>query len=80
MAPISSSYVLRSRGLPIVTMERPTHTRKISTEVAENEEIEAIQANVDTKEVIIGAFQPVINAQNQDTQLQLLGTKRRSSS
>src|SRR5258706_15405045 len=61
MAPTSTSYSLRSGGLPTVNIEHPIRTRKVSAKVAENEEIEAIQARAVTKGVI-EAFQPVINA------------------
>ena len=42
-------------------MERPTRIRKVSTKIAENEEIEAIQVQIVTK-AVIEAFQPVIDA------------------
>lgn len=61
MAPIQSTYALRSRGISTSTMERPTRIRKVSTKIAENEEIEAIQVQIVTK-AVIEAFQPVIDA------------------
>src|SRR5258706_1963369 len=61
MAPTSTSYSLRSGGLPTVNIERPTRDRKVPAKVAENEEIEAIQARADTK-VVIEACKRVINA------------------
>jgi hypothetical protein len=61
MAPTLTTYALRSRGSPATTVQRPVRVPRVSTKVAENEEIESSQAQLVAK-AVIDAFQPVVDS------------------
>ena len=60
IAPTPTTYSLRSRGTPAKGVERPTRVRKVSAKVAENEKIEATQAQLATTIAVEAQFKPMI--------------------
>jgi hypothetical protein len=61
MPPTPTTYSLRSRGPPTTTIECPIRVWRVSRKVADNQDIEATQAQLAAK-AAIDAFQPVVQA------------------
>jgi hypothetical protein len=69
MPPTPTTYSLRSRGPPTTTIECPIRVWRVSRKVADNQDIEATQAQLAAQlasqlaaKAAIDAFQPVVQA------------------